>query len=90
MFTTLLNSCIRICRRRAPRRQRRTVVAQAPGQSRMLDCEWHPRGWSGVVKIQEASQERVVHVCIELRPTVDEALRDADEAAQRLALMFVQ
>jgi hypothetical protein len=76
-------------RRHRSRRQRQTVVAQAHGQTMLLDCQRHLRWWSGVVKIRDASaQERVVHVCIELRGSVDEALGDAEHDAQRLALMF--
>jgi hypothetical protein len=90
MFTTLLSSCMRLWRRPPSRRQRLSVFAQAHGQTMLLDCQRHPRGWSGVVKIREASQERVVHVCTELRATVDDALGDAEHDAQRLVLMFVQ
>jgi len=90
MITTLLSSCFRIWRRPARRRQRLDVLAHAHGQTMLLDCERHQRGWSGVVKIREASQERIVHVCAELRSTADDALGDAEHAAQRLALMFVQ
>ena len=91
MFTTLLSSCIRIWRRPARRRrQRLAVFAQAHGQTMLLDCQRHQQGWSGVVKIREASEERVVHVCAELRATIDDALGDAEHDAQRLALMFVQ
>jgi hypothetical protein len=90
MITTLLSSCIRIWRRPARRRQRLSVVAQAHGQTMLLDCQRHQQGWSGVVKIREASEERVVHVCAELRGTIDDALADAENDAQRLVLMFVQ
>jgi hypothetical protein len=90
MITTLLRSCIRIWRRPARRRQRLSVFAQAHGQTMLLDCQRHQQGWSGVVKIREASQERVVHVCTELRTTIDDALGDAENDAQRLVLMFVQ
>ena len=90
MITTLLSSCIRIWRRPARRRQRLSVFAQAHGQTMLLDCQRHQQGWSGVVKIREASEERVVHVCAELRWTIDDALADAENDAQRLVLMFVQ
>jgi len=90
MLTTLLSSCIRLWRRPARRRQRLAVIAQAHGQTMLLDCQRHQQGWSGVVKIREASQERVVHVCTELRANIDDALGDAEHDAQRLVLMFVQ
>jgi hypothetical protein len=76
--------------RRLLRRRRQTVFAQANGQLMLLDCQRHLDWWSGVVKIREASQDRVVHVCCELRSSVQDALGDAEQDAQRLALMFAQ
>jgi hypothetical protein len=75
---------------RGRRRARQTVVAQAHGQTMMLDCQRHLDWWSGVVKIREASEDRVVHVCIELRTSAHDALDDAEREAHRLALMFAQ
>jgi len=75
---------------RLHRRRRQTVFAQANGQLMLIDCQRHLGWWSGVVKIREASQDRVVHVCCELRGSVQDALGDAEQDAQRLALMFAQ
>ena len=66
------------------------VVAQGHGQTMLLDCQRHLAWWSGVVKIRDASQDRVVHVCVELRESANDALDDAEREAQRLALMFAQ
>lgn len=90
MFTTLLHSSLHIWRRPSKRRRRLAVFAQAHGQTMLLDCQRHQGWWSGVVKIREASEDRVVHVCSELRSTADDALGDAEHDAQRLVLMFVQ
>ncbi len=76
--------------RRHPRQPRQTVVAQAHGQTMLLDCQRHQAWWSGVVKIREDSEDRVVHVCTELRESANDALDDAEQEAQRLALMFAQ
>ncbi|VTU29332.1 MULTISPECIES: hypothetical protein [unclassified Variovorax] len=75
---------------RLRRRRRQTVFAQAHGQIMLLDCQRHLGWWSGVVKIRDASQDRVVHVCCELRASMQDALGDAEQDAQRLALMFAQ
>jgi hypothetical protein len=89
MFSKLLSSSRRVWHRTSPVR-RQAVVAQAHGQIMLLDCQWHEGWWTGVVKIRDASEDRVVHVCIELRATADDALDDAEHDAQRLALMFAQ
>ena len=89
MFTALLNSSLHFWRRPSSRRRRLDVYAQAHGQTMLLDCERHGGWWSGVVKIREASEDRVVHVCSELRSSADDALGDAEHDAQRLVLMFV-
>ena len=90
MFSHLLNSSRRAWHRLAPRQRRQAVIAQAHGQTMLLDCQWQQGWWSGVVKIREASEDRVVHVCSELRSSADAALDDAEHDAQRLALMFAQ
>ncbi|OUL99493.1 hypothetical protein [Variovorax sp. JS1663] len=90
MFTALLHSSLRRWRRPERRLRRLEVFAQAHGQTMLIDCQRHGGWWSGVVKIREASQDRVVHVCCELRATADDALGDAEHDAQRLLLMFVQ
>jgi hypothetical protein len=90
MFSKLLSSSRRVWHRIPADRRRQAVVAQAHGQTMLLDCQWHEGWWSGVVKIREASEDRIVHVCIELRASADDALDDAEHDAQRLALMFAQ
>ncbi|WP_077003045.1 hypothetical protein [Variovorax sp. KK3] len=90
MITALLHSSRRLLRRPPQRRRRMDVFAQAHGQTMLIDCQRHGSWWSGVVKIREASTERVVHVCCELRNSADDALGDAEQDAQRLSLMFVQ
>ncbi|MBT2321307.1 hypothetical protein J7E62_02900 [Variovorax paradoxus] len=90
MLSSLLNSSRRAWHRISPGRRRQAVVAQAHGQTMLLDCQCRAGWWSGVVKIREASEDRVVHVCIELRATAEDALDDAEHDAQRLALMFAQ
>ncbi len=72
------------------KRRRQAVFAQAHGQTMLLDCQQHLGWWSGVVKIRDGSEDRVVHVCTELRRSADAALDDAEQDAQRLALMFAQ
>ena len=66
------------------------MVAQGHGQTLLFDCQRHREWWSGVVKVREGEQVRVVHVCNQLRPSIDDALCDAEQDAQRLALMFAQ
>jgi hypothetical protein len=90
MFSKLLSSSRRAWHRTSAGRRRQAIVAQAHGQTMLLDCQWHEGWWSGVVKIREASEDRVVHVCSELRASADDALNDAEHDAQRLALMFAQ
>lgn len=90
MFSKLLSSSRRVWHRASPERRRQAVVAQAHGQTMLLDCQWSAGWWCGVVKIREASADRVVHVCSELRASADDALNDAEHDAQRLALMFAQ
>ena len=99
MNSTLLTSCGRAWRWLASarpaaaagrKRRRQDVFAQAHGQTMLLDCERHLGWWSGVVKIRDGTQDRVVHVCTELRMSADAALGDAEKDAQRLALMFAQ
>jgi hypothetical protein len=89
MFTSLLSSSLHFWRRTPKRRCRLDFFAQAHGQTMLLDCERHSGWWSGVVKIREDSEDRVVHVCSELRASADDALGDAEHDAQRLVLMFV-
>lgn len=90
MFSKLSSSSRRVWHRTSPVRRRQAVVAQAHGQIMLLDCQCNAGWWTGVVKIREASEDRIVHVCVELRPTAEEALDDAEHDAQRLALMFAQ
>ena len=75
---------------RQPRKSRSAEVAQAPGRTLFLDCQRHLDWWFGVVKLRDTSDERVVHVCVQLRASAQAALDDADSDAQKLALMFAQ
>ena len=76
---------------RQPRKSRSAEVAQAPGRALFLDCQRYMGWWFGVVKLRDTTtDERVVHVCVQLRGSAKAALDDAESEAQKLALMFAQ
>ena len=89
MFSFIATHSARRLRRLSAAR-RQTVVAQGHGQTMLFDCQRHREWWSGVVKVRDGNNVRVVHVCSQLRPSIDAALSDAEQDAQRLALMFAQ